>query len=81
MKQLLYTLVFSIIVLATPSAFAQLDEFDESLISECNPDSTSEYCLEVREMQSNMLVVIAIMAMSMIAIFLYRLQKIKPRRL
>ena len=81
MKQLLYTLVFSIIVLATPSAFAQLDEFDESLISECNPDSTSEYCLEVREMQSNMLVVIAIMGMSMIAIFLYRLQKIKPRKL
>jgi len=81
MKQLLYTLVFSIIVLATPSAFAQLDEFDESLISECKPDSTSEYCLEVREMQSNMLIVISIIAMSMIAIFLYRLQKIKPRRL
>ena len=81
MKQLFSTLVFSIIVLATPSAFAQLDEFDESLISECKPDSTSEYCLEVREMQSNMLIVIAIIAMSMIAIFLYRLQKIKPRRL
>ena len=81
MKQLFSTLVFSIIVLATPSAFAQLDEFDESLISECNPDSTSEYCLEVREMQANMLIVIAIMAMSMIAIFLYRLQKIKPRKL
>ena len=81
MKQLFSTLVFSIIVLATPSAFAQLDEFDESLISECNRDSTSEFCLEAREMQMNMLLVIAVMAMSMIAIFLYRLQKIKPRRL
>ena len=81
MKQLFSILVFSINVLATPSAFAQLDEFDESLISECNRDCTSEFCLEAREMQMNMLLVIAVMAMSMIAIFLYRLQKIKPRRL